>query len=252
MKKIDRQKEILNLVNKRGTIRVSEVVKILGVTDMTVRRDLIEMEAQGLLKKIHGGARSNNAYQYIEISHDEKHTYNIEAKEYIAKIASELIEEGDTIFLGPGTTVECLAFMIKNKKVRIITNCLPVFNILSEKKTDLFQVFLIGGEKRNLTETFVGEITYMILNKMHFTKAFFGANAVKGNDIMTSSYEEGFTQSIALENSLEKYLLIDSSKIDKEDFVSFFKLSDITAVITNENDKNKVDEITRLTEIINN
>lgn len=251
MNKSKRQEAITTLVNKKGSVRVSDIVELLGVTDMTVRRDLAELEKQGVLTKTHGGARTNNSYKYLEISHDEKHMYNMAEKLYIAKKASNLIQDGDTIYLGPGTTVELLAKEIKNKKIRIITNCLPVFNILLEKKTELFQVFLLGGEKRRLTEAFVGEITYTILNTMRFTKSFFGANAVKENDVMASNYEEAFTQTLALNNSVEKYLLIDSSKIDREDFVTFFKLSDTTAVITNEKDNDKIKSLSLFTEVIN-
>ncbi len=148
MNKFQRLEEITKLVNKKGTVRISEIMESFGVTDMTVRRDLIELEEQGLLKKIHGGARSNSAFQYREISHKEKHTLNIEEKRHIAKLAANIIEEGDTIFLGPGTTVESFAEEINNQRLSVVTNCLPVFNILLKKKSETFKVFLLGGEMR--------------------------------------------------------------------------------------------------------
>lgn len=100
MNKYDRLDEITKLINKRGTVRTNEIVEGLNVSDMTVRRDLAELEEKGVLTKIHGGARSNSAFQYKEMSHQEKHTHYIEEKRYIAKKAVELIENGDTIFLG--------------------------------------------------------------------------------------------------------------------------------------------------------
>ena len=60
--KRERLEEITRLVNQKGTIRVSDIVKLLNVTDMTVRRDLVELEEQGVLTKIHGGARSNKSF----------------------------------------------------------------------------------------------------------------------------------------------------------------------------------------------
>ena len=184
MNKFQRLEEITKLVNKKGTVRISEITESFGVTDMTVRRDLIELEQQGLLKKIHGGARSNSAFQYREISHEEKHMLNIEEKKYIANIAADTIEEGDTIFLGPGTTVECFAEKISNQRLSVVTNCLPVFNILLKKKTEIFKVFLLGGEMRQVTESFVGEITNTSLEKMRFSKMFFSANGNRDNDVM--------------------------------------------------------------------
>lgn len=71
MNKYDRLDEITKLINKRGTVRTNEIVEGLNVSDMTVRRDLAELEEKGVLTKIHGGARSNSAFQYKEMSHQE-------------------------------------------------------------------------------------------------------------------------------------------------------------------------------------
>ncbi|MTB64617.1 DeoR family transcriptional regulator [Streptococcus sp. zg-86] len=231
MNKQERLEEITRLVYKKGTVRISEIVASLNVTDMTVRRDFSELEEKGVLTKIHGGARSNKAFLLREFSHSEKHVQNIEAKRNIAKKAAALIEDGDTIFLGPGTTVACLAEVIDNPKLTVMTNCLPIFTILSHKKSEQFQLYLLGGEWRQVTESFVGEMANTVLEKMHFSKIFFSSNAVKGKDIMTSTLTEAYTQQLALQHSLEKYLLIDTTKIGKEDFTTFCHLDDVTAVI---------------------
>ena len=231
MKKRERLEEITRLVNQKGTIRVSDIVKLLNVTDMTVRRDLVELEEQGVLTKIHGGARSNKAFQYREYSHAEKHIQNKEAKQAIASKAAQLIEDGDTIFLGPGTTVAFLAEALNNQRLTVITNCMPVFTLLMAKKTEDFQVFLLGGEYRQVTEAFVGEITNTSLEKLRFSKMFFSGNGVRDGEVMTSTLAEAYTQNLALKHSLEKYLLLDSSKIGKDDFTSFCKLRDLTALI---------------------
>jgi len=232
MKKRERLEEITRLVNQKGTIRVSDIVKLLNVTDMTVRRALVELDEQGVLTKIHGGARSNKAFQYREYSHAEKHIQNKEAKQAIASKAAQLIEDGDTIFLGPGTTVAFLAEALNNQRLTVITNCMPVFTLLMAKKTEDFQVFLLGGEYRQVTEAFVGEITNTSLEKLRFSKMFFSGNGVRDGEVMTSTLAEAYTQNLALKHSLEKYLLLDSSKIGKDDFTSFCKLRDLTALIT--------------------
>lgn len=250
MNKAERHAEISRLVHKKGTIRISDIVNSLNVTDMTVRRDLAELEEQGVLTKIHGGARSNKAFQYREFSHEEKHVQHIEEKRQIAKKAAEMIEEGDMIFLGPGTTVEALAEEIHNKKLTVITNCLPVFNILLSKKTDQFQVYLLGGEMRLVTSAFVGEITNTTLEKMRFSKSFFSSNGIKGRDVMTSTFEEAFTQKLALKNGIEKYLLIDSSKIGKDDFTVFCDLSDLNAVVIDSLDDEAYKAISSYTEVV--
>lgn len=75
LNKYERLDEIARRVHEKGTIRIQDIVDDLNVSDMTVRRDLIELEEQGVLTKIHGGARSNTAFQYKEMSHNEKHTH---------------------------------------------------------------------------------------------------------------------------------------------------------------------------------
>ncbi|MBU0279082.1 MULTISPECIES: DeoR/GlpR family DNA-binding transcription regulator [unclassified Gemella] len=250
MNKFQRHQEITKLVNKKGTVRISEIMGTFGVTDMTVRRDFIELEEQGVLKKIHGGARSNSAFQYKEVSYREKHTKNPEEKLKIAKLAANLIEEEDTIFLGPSTTVEILAEEIQNTNLTVVTNCLPVFNILSKKKSVTFKVFLLGGEMRQISESFVGEITNTSLENMHFSKMFFSANGIFENDVMTSSLEEGYTQKLAIYNSLEQYLLLDSTKIGKKDFTTFCKLADLTAVVTDSEDADIINQISKYIEVI--
>ena len=110
---------------------------------MTVRRDFTELEELGILKRTHGGAKSKNTFQYKELSHEDKYVLNIEKKREIALKAVKLLEEGDTIFLGPGTTVELMAKEISLKSLRVLTNCLPIFEILSEKKVRLSMCFLL-------------------------------------------------------------------------------------------------------------
>lgn len=250
MNKHDRLDAIAKLVNKKGTVRTNEIVDGLNVSDMTVRRDLVELENQGILTKIHGGARSNSTFQYKEMSHKEKHTHQMEEKRYIAKKAISLIEDGDTLFLGPGTTVEILAEEMNHHSLTIITNCLPVYKILLEKQTTNFRVYLLGGEMRHLTEAFVGEMTNTILEKLRFSKMFFSSNGVNNGTVMTSSMDEAYTQQLALEHSIEKYLLIDHSKVGKEDFTSFCHLDDLTAVVMDVTDSEKLDQIKSYIEVV--
>ncbi|WP_164828436.1 DeoR/GlpR family DNA-binding transcription regulator, partial [Streptococcus sp. DD11] len=226
-----------------------EIMDSMKVSDMTVRRDLIELEGQGLLTRIHGGAKSNRQMSYRELPHEEKLFKNIEAKRQVAKKAVGLIEEGDTIFLGPGTSVEVLAEEIHREKLRVITNCMPIFNELFKKKSDTFQVFLLGGEMRETTQAFVGEMTNAMMDKMYYSKMFFSGNGIKNGMILTSSFEEAYTQKLALERSGESYLLIDSSKIGKEDFTPIAPLSEVTAVITDLSSDNVHEELEEYTQV---
>ena len=161
-----------------------------------------------------------------------------------------MIEDGDTIFLGPGTTVQKLAEEINHHTLTVITNCLPVFKILMKKQSLHFRVYLLGGEMRDLTEAFVGEMTNQLLNNLRFSKMFFSSNGVKDGVAMTSSMDEAYTQHLALDHSIEKYLLIDSSKIGKDDFSSFCELKELNAVLMDKNDLEKTEQVEKYVEVI--
>ena len=142
-----------------------------------------------------------------------------------------------------------MAEEIQNEELRVITNCLPIFNELYKKSSDTFKVILLGGEMRDLTQAFVGEITNALLERMYYNKMFFSGNGIKDGQVMTSSFD-AFTQRLAIEKSSESYLLMDSSKIGKEDFTSICSLSDVTAVITDVSTDNAHEELEVYTQVI--
>ena len=174
MLKKERLVRITQMVNQKGIISINEIMEQLEISDMTARRDLDELEKSGKLLRVHGGAQSLSFSMDHERSHLEKSSVQIEEKTRIAHKAASLIQEGETIFLGPGTTIQLLAEQLCGRNIRVVTNSLAVFNILSgHTPTD---VMLTGGEYRSNTNTFVGPITNMVLSKLRYTKAFIGCN----------------------------------------------------------------------------
>lgn len=108
MLKRERLLTIMEKVNANGFITVTDIMESLRVSDMTARRNLDELARAGKLVRIRGGAQSISMPQKLERSNTEKLTVQIEAKKEIARYASQLINDGETIFIGPGTTLECL------------------------------------------------------------------------------------------------------------------------------------------------
>ena len=109
MLKKERLVRITQMVNQKGIISINEIMEQLEVSDMTARRDLDELEKSGKLLRVHGGAQSLSFSMDHERSHLEKSSVQIEEKTRIAHKAASLIQEGETIFLGPGTTIQLLA-----------------------------------------------------------------------------------------------------------------------------------------------
>ncbi|WP_027339799.1 DeoR/GlpR family DNA-binding transcription regulator [Halonatronum saccharophilum] len=238
MIKEERLEKIMEILDEEGLIKVSEITELLGVTEMTIRRDLNILEGRGLLIRVHGGAKKKEKKILKELTHNEKKEINTEEKRHIAEIAATFIEDNDTIYIGPGTTCEFIYDYIDAQNIKVVTNSISIFSKFADDKR--FELILAGGRLRPSTGTFVGSFTNELLTKLSVKAAFVGANGIYKNYITTSNEEEGVAQNIILDNSLEKYVLADHEKIDRQDFYSFYNLEDVTALITDKNLKKGV------------
>ena len=231
-KKDERFIAIEKMVNQKGVAMVTDLMKVLNVSDMTIRRDLDELENSGKIIRIHGGAQSLTYNNQSEMAHRDKELIHREEKNKVAQIAASCIREGDTIFLGTGTTVEFMADFINLSYIRVITNSLPVFERFQLLHKN-YENILIGGNYRERTGAFVGGITNDSLVKLRFSRSFIGVNGINGGNVFTSSLEEGSTQSLAMQNASKRNILADYHKLGREDFYRFYSLSDIDTLITN-------------------
>ena len=236
MIKAERQDKVRQLLDSQGTVSVKEISDALGVSDMTVRRDLEELASLGEIERVHGGARSaqGRAHSMLrrEYTHNEKRSKHAEEKLQIAHTAASLIEEGMTVFLGAGTTVEQMASVLPAFHLRIITNSLSVFNILEDRED--CELCLVGGMYRRRTAAFVGPVAEGALRTIGVDAAFIGANGVLGNDVSTSNMEEGHIQQMAFGKADSRYLIADTSKIGKRDFYTFYQLTDLDGLVCEE------------------
>ena len=233
MIKAERQERVLEALEAQGTVTVKEVSDALGVSEMTVRRDLEELAAQGALVRVHGGARSVGSRQRSvlrrEYSHAEKQERNRAQKLEAAAAAVKLVEEGSTIFLGTGTTVEQMATLLPAMSLRVVTNAIGVFNLLEAREE--FELCLVGGMYRRRTGAFVGPMAEEAISALGIDAAFLGVNGVYGDAVSTASVEEGRFQQVALEAADARYAVCDASKIGRRDFYAFYQLSGFDALV---------------------
>ncbi|MHC5247779.1 DeoR/GlpR family DNA-binding transcription regulator [Enterococcus sp. LJL90] len=238
MLKSERQKAIVDLTNQFGAISVKSIQEELKVSDMTIRRDLTELEHGKKLVRVHGGAQSvtygevnESGTDHHELSHLEKKNLRSEEKHYIAKKAAQLIDSPDeTIFLGPGTTIELMTEYLNHASLRIVTNSLPVFNLLKDKEG--YELYLIGGSYRKRTGAFVGLAANEMIQKIGITKAFIGVNGIDQQFVSTFNVEEGEIQKLALDKAAQKILVADANKFDYSDFYNFYDLNQIDMLFT--------------------
>lgn len=232
MLKRERLSRIQEMIAVKGIVTASEIMNALGVSDMTVRRDLDELEKNGKLIRIHGGAQALDYNIDYELSHLQKATVKVEEKLAIAKAAVEQISDHETVFLGPGTTIEMVAQLLKEREIRIVTPSLPAFEVLKDKYED--RLLLIGGYYRFNTKAFCGPLANQVAANMKFNKAFISCNGIADDSITTSSMEEGELQHIACSNAKTVYLLADGHKFNREDFYVYYHLHNIDKIITDD------------------
>ena len=246
--KEERHQFILNKLKQSKSVSVKKLSEEMQVVPMTIRRDLKELEQKALLVRVHGGAVEKSTF-YDELANEEKQQLNSENKRVIAEKAGRLIHDEDTVFIGSGTTNEAIFPFIKELKLHIITNSLYIFEQYKDIKH--MDVVLIGGRYRKKTGSFIGQLANTMLKQVHIDKAFIGVNGIIDDEATTANEEEGNVNELILNHSTEKYLVSDSSKFNTRAFTPFYKIKDLTAIITDNEVSHKVkDYYSNLTEII--
>lgn len=221
---------ILQELQTKGIVSVTELVKILDASESTVRRDLNALHNNGLLKKIHGGAISigDNTSKH-DYKVNVRKTLNVEEKQLIAKKAASFITDNDVIYLDAGTTTELLIDYIETNNILVVTNGIVHAKKLLEKG---IKTFMLGGEVKAVTEAIVGSNAVEDLKKYNFSKGFFGSNGVSNKSgYTTPDINEAMVKAEAIKRCNESYVLADESKLDEVSFITFGNISD-SALIT--------------------
>jgi DeoR family transcriptional regulator, fructose operon transcriptional repressor len=224
-----RKQVILEKLNTQGDIDVKQLAAEIGISEITIRRDLNQMADDGLLYRTHGGAMR---VDQLEIPHQfvNKAAKNVEAKDKICRAAAEQIKDGDIIFMDCGSTVYRLCQFIRNKRIKVITNSIPV---IYELQNSLVSLNIIGGEFNAERQAVHGRMANEHISHYKATKAFLGVDGISSNGLFANSeLEADITQAFAA-HSAKTYLLCDESKIGKETYLKFGGLDMIGTVITN-------------------
>lgn len=231
---------------------MTDLVNELNVTDMTIRRDLQELEDENLLIRIHGGARKveTESSHVIELSHRQKREINIEQKQEIAQIIANNIQENETVFLGSGSTIEFVYDYLDLNQAKIITNSIYVFNQF--KNDERYELLLTGGTYRSKTGSFTGTIANDFVSTINVEKSFISVNALNNYSLYNANEDEGVIQRSILNNSREKYIVADFVKFDKLDFYQFYDLRDADYIITDSKlPQDTIEKYSKWVEIIN-
>jgi DeoR/GlpR family transcriptional regulator of sugar metabolism len=210
----ERQKQILSLLTKQGRLSVTEIVEQFSISQATARRDLESLASQGKAQRVHGGVLAvEQAPPELPIL--EREGEQPDEKTRIGRAAASLVADKETVFLGSGTTVLEVARNLRNhRRLTVITNSLPVLNLLAGIKE--ITVISLGGMLRDSELSFIGHITEQALTEIRTDKVFMGARGVSLEHGLTNDYlQETLTDRAILKIGREVIIVADHTKVNR-------------------------------------
>jgi DeoR/GlpR family transcriptional regulator of sugar metabolism len=210
---------------------VSDLSKTFNVSEATIRRDLGRLQKSGKIMRFHGGAFYHEPAK-PEPPIIERAMEQSEEKKKISSAAADLIEDGETVFIGSGTTTEILASNLKGRQnITVITNSLLVVNQLVDE-TDIVLV-QVGGNLRRTERSFIGYLAEQAIKEMRPSKVFIGIRSISLTEGLTSDYlPEVSTDRIIINSAPEVILLADYTKFGKVSTAFVCSLGEISKIIT--------------------
>jgi DeoR family transcriptional regulator of aga operon len=228
---IERQNQILQFVLRSQRISIEELCENFSVSAATARRDLETLASKGKVQRVHGGAIALNQAppeQSILQRQDEQS----QEKFRIGQAAAALIHDGETVFLGSGTTVlEAARALRERRNLTVITNSLPVVNTLAGAEG--ITVICLGGMLRDSELSFIGHITEQTLAEVRADKVLIGTRAISLEHGLTHEYlPETMTDRAILNAGKEIIVVADHTKFGRAAAVLLAPLGRIHTIVT--------------------
>jgi len=220
-----RARTILQLVSQRQTVSVADLCDLTGASEATIRRDLNALARQGKLNKVHGGATSLEAEEFLarEPDADTKRLYARE-KERIARYAAGLVDDDDVVYLDTGTTTLHMAEHLKGSKALFVTSSVEFACRLTAHSLN---IYVLGGMLKPGTVDVVGAEALTELGQFNFTKVFLGASGVSvSQGFTTPDPEAAALKRIAASRGQTVSMLTDSTKFGRVTAATIFPLED--------------------------
>ncbi len=209
----ERRSRLLDMIRIRGFAALEELVRELGVSESTVRRDLDALEEQGAAKRTHGGVLYSGGMPRLA-EFDERQPANWAAKRAIAARAAEMIGDGETVLLDGGTTTYEVARLLVGRSLQVVTNSLPVANLFaSEARTDLV---LLGGYVSPRTGVCLGPYANELLGRLHVTTTVLSAAGIAEEGLFNAHLLLAETEQAMLRAAGRVIVVADSSKFGRK------------------------------------
>ncbi len=239
----NRREEIIELIQSQGKVKVSELSQKYNISEVSIRKDLEMLEAQGHLSRIHGGAVGMNKL-YINMDLSERFKTNAAAKRDVAELAAKFIQDNDTIMMNSGTTLTYVLRALRGKNnISIVTNSIQ--NATEAALYPDFNVILLGGELDSKYQFTYGQDAIHQLENYHASKCILSVDGVSADAGLTLYYSnEAELARKMIECSDMTIVAADSSKLGKNVFARITDASKSDILVTNKSDN--FDELAKL------
>ena len=229
-----RREKILELLNTSGKVKVSELALLFGISEVSIRNDLIELEKKGDLERTHGGAVST-VRTYYNMDFFERKNKNVEEKRNIAAKVASLISDGDTVMLNAGTTSFFIANELKAfRKLKIITNSIAV--VMDLANSSGINVTLLGGKFNPAYHFSYGDDAATQLRRYNTDVSILSIDGVAAlHGLTTYHEEEAEICRMMLARAKRRIIAADFSKIGRESFTAVAGIEEVDILVTNEN-----------------
>ena len=229
MQNHDRRSRLLDIIRIRGFAALDELVRELGVSESTVRRDLDALEEHGTAKRTHGGVLYSGSTPRLA-EFDERQPANWAAKRAIAAQAAAVIEDDETVLLDGGTTTYEVARLLVGRSLQVVTNSLPVANLFaSEARTDLV---LLGGYVSPRTGVCLGPYANELLGRLHVTTTVLSAAGIAAEGLFNAHLLLAETEQAMLRVASRVIVVADSSKFGRKSLTLVAGLDSIDVVVS--------------------
>jgi len=211
-----RRARLADMIGRTGFVSIGHTADMLGVSSMTIRRDLIALESQGLLTRTHGGAVAlemrREVFDAEEPIFEQRRRKNAAAKAQMAAAAARMIGARETIALDVGTSVLALAeVLVPRSDLRIFTNSIPTASALTASRSP---VYLLGGQLRGPELAVIGPVATAQVRDYYFDRFFLGVSGVIESGFYDYALEDSEVKRAFIERSKQVIVLCDSSKFD--------------------------------------
>lgn len=245
-----RQQKILEQLNRNDCVKIEQLAKDFNVSNMTIYRDILQLEKSGDALRVYGGVKAVNKATagadeegvaqntipsvlkpYCDSTIEERFHRQIAEKRAIARVAASYVKDGDVIAIDPSTTTLHMCSYLLNRKITVVTTSMSVALQLTSSK--FIDVILCGGMVRKSALSIVGSLLPSVLKQIRINKCFLSSHGFTFEHGLTDmTMEECDAKKQLLDRSNEIYVLIDHTKVNQYSSFVVCDVEDMTRIIT--------------------